>query len=500
MTIFYDSGDHLALLTSTTGTVCRASLAPIVVVVAVYVILWTVDVYTRYDPPIMYQDNQEEIMSLLVAFLIVANNDIVAKRYDENRNLLMRFNFYARELAGIAWIHGNGIEGRDKLDHGNIIWRKKIKNMLVLFIKESMHTLQNPGKCLELTHKFPSMSEMQTRSSMMESSSKYGDGPRFETTHTENENSDVGSPYYSLRQLSAIVSEQNKLLTSPMVIQFEMLCYTNLNNMHTIIDDLFMSVTTPVPYPLTNIVKICLFVWACLVPFFIDQHFSFINIVVVFFLIYAVVGLDAVACEISDPFGDDCNDLEVEKIMYATLNHIEHLLGGGFNPFADFQVIDLETKTALIHDEVSDASIGARSLCDPQLRKHKELGWNDVKQSKYSSALDAFLNALALSKDDLEAASVNEIIGDIYVLKNMHDDAICHYQKSSWLIKKSTSSEKLVGNEFLLRVEKKEGDALFDTAQYRSALQCYTSLLNRHPKSDISHEMCDVCHRIGMLL
>ena len=481
MTIFYDSSDHLALITATSGTVWGTALFPCLVVVAIYAILWALMKYTDLSSPALYSDDQQDVLSLLVAFLIVANNDMMAQRYDQNRNLLMRFHHLVRETATRALIHANGAEAQDKLDEGNRQWKKRFKSYLKNFVRDAMDVLRDPSRCLELTHDLSKKSGMRLS---LHGSSNY----------------DARSPYNSLKKLSTIIAEQDKFLTTPIVIQVEMVFFNNINLMNGVLDELYMTVTTPLPFPLTHIVKIVMFIWAALVPFFIDDSFSFMNIFVVFFLIYAVVGLDAVACEISDPFGDDKNDLEVEKITRATLQHIDRILGGEFNPFSELQDIELESKTVPTQEDLSSHSIdGTQFIADPQLLRHEEIGWNELKRQKYSAALHEFLEALSLCQNNLESASFHEIIGDIYVIKNLHDDAIEHYQNSLENIKQSTDVKNIVGSEFLQRVGKKLSDTFLETAQYRSAFQSYTKLLQWYPSTEDSHDICDIQHRIGML-
>lgn len=53
------------------------------------------------------------------------------------------------------------------------------------------------------------------------------------------------------------------------------------------------------------------FVWVFLVPVVLmsDGSSIFAHCVVVFFLTFAFIGLEYVAMEIDDPFGDDANDV-----------------------------------------------------------------------------------------------------------------------------------------------------------------------------------------------
>ena len=99
-----------------------------------------------------------------------------------------------------------------------------------------------------------------------------------------------------------------------MPIQIEMVLYNELNQLHEAFEEMVGYTSIPIPYPLINIVKICIFAWIAVAPFVLGTNHKLNKVLVIFFLIYSVVGLDAVASEAADPFGDDANDLEVEKM------------------------------------------------------------------------------------------------------------------------------------------------------------------------------------------
>lgn len=76
--------------------------------------------------------------------------------------------------------------------------------------------------------------------------------------------------------------------------------------------DLYVISSCQTPFPLVNVLKIVIYVWILCIPFF-QADFITVNLPMVFFITFSIVGLDAVANEITDPFGDDPNDLPVEE-------------------------------------------------------------------------------------------------------------------------------------------------------------------------------------------
>lgn len=80
-------------------------------------------------------------------------------------------------------------------------------------------------------------------------------------------------------------------------------------------------VSTPLPFPYFHLCKILLSLYFLCFPFFIKQELGvYANVVEFCCLSLALLGVDAIATELENPFGDDDNDLDIyEKI--STLEH-----------------------------------------------------------------------------------------------------------------------------------------------------------------------------------
>ena len=70
--------------------------------------------------------------------------------------------------------------------------------------------------------------------------------------------------------------------------------------------------TTPLPFPLVQMTRTFLFLWIFTLPFGLLNDFEKLPplIVIIFFATYGFVGLEMVAIELDDPFGDDPNDYD----------------------------------------------------------------------------------------------------------------------------------------------------------------------------------------------
>lgn len=70
--------------------------------------------------------------------------------------------------------------------------------------------------------------------------------------------------------------------------------------------------TTPVPFPLVQMARTFLFLYIFTVPFVLlsDESSVFAHCFTIFLLTYGFMGLEVVAIELDNPFGDDPNDFK----------------------------------------------------------------------------------------------------------------------------------------------------------------------------------------------
>jgi len=103
-------------------------------------------------------------------------------------------------------------------------------------------------------------------------------------------------------------------------------------------------VSTPLPFPYFHLCKTLLFIYFLCFPFFIKHQLGlFANVCEFSGLALALTGVDAIATELENPFGDDDNDLDI----YERISTIEHesimflKLAGDFKAVHNFMWIDM---------------------------------------------------------------------------------------------------------------------------------------------------------------
>lgn len=70
--------------------------------------------------------------------------------------------------------------------------------------------------------------------------------------------------------------------------------------------------TTPLPLPYAHLCKLLLFIFMLSLPFFIDEKAGWLaNTFMTWLITLALLGVDALATEIENPFGDDANDHDI---------------------------------------------------------------------------------------------------------------------------------------------------------------------------------------------
>lgn len=71
---------------------------------------------------------------------------------------------------------------------------------------------------------------------------------------------------------------------------------------------------TPIPYSYSAFLKKFIFIYIITLPFGYVFNLGYYVIPVIAFIFYVIASLELIVEEIEDPFGNDANDLPIEKI------------------------------------------------------------------------------------------------------------------------------------------------------------------------------------------
>lgn len=83
---------------------------------------------------------------------------------------------------------------------------------------------------------------------------------------------------------------------------------------------------TPIPYSYSSFIKKFIVIYVLTLPFGFVFTLGWIAIPVVMFIFYVLASLELIAEEIEDPFGNDQNDLPMERIAETIKGNVEEVL------------------------------------------------------------------------------------------------------------------------------------------------------------------------------
>lgn len=252
-------------------------------------------------------------VTLVVAFLLVNRVSIALGRYNEARGYLGGMCRDARELVQTTCV----LSALDNMEVAAQEWRFEVCHRTLLLLRLSMTSIDYPTdkipgwKIPELFENAPEEFELVRQQLLLEEnaiSRRWAHQPR--THYEENLRIPVRLAYL-LRQ--TIHRQPQALTTLPLQVTQELKLLTFVDSFMTNYYGMTKFLTTPVPFPLIQMARTFLFFYIFTVPFALlsDTGSSpLAHIGTVFILTYGFMGLEAVAIELDDPFGDDPNDFD----------------------------------------------------------------------------------------------------------------------------------------------------------------------------------------------
>ena len=100
---------------------------------------------------------------------------------------------------------------------------------------------------------------------------------------------------------------------------------TNLKTFSDIIGACERIKNTPLPYSYSNFMKKFIFLYVSTMPLAFVNAFGYFSILITVFVFYILVGLEILAEEIEDPFGNDPNDLPTDELSQKIRDNVKEL-------------------------------------------------------------------------------------------------------------------------------------------------------------------------------
>lgn len=359
----------------------------------------------------------------------------------------------------------------------------------------------------------------------------------------DDEKSNVGEkidgPFEKIRSLSYIVTQQKHYLDNPLVIQKEIKILDAIGDMQDILSSMYALSATPTPFNYVNVARTILIAWLGFIPFFElpDIGYRIVLIPIIFFVTFGTMGLDAVGSEITDPFGDDPNDLEIEALRDAEIAHISRLLSESKSYYYEIEHDEfVPSKRRCSHERSNDNDIDGNFIIPPdnspkiydtkkseQIMKCHKFAQKLISRGKCDGALALLVKALSFAVEPQDIATCVSKIAQCYERQGRYNEALQFYQReqdvyNGFLSKLSKSSncaeQKHLFDRKKVQVSLKIGHILFECEQYAKALVVYEQVLaslgaqnhqrkqgTNYQTDTTSFEECDdrIRVRVGML-
>ncbi|GAX22612.1 hypothetical protein FisN_14Hh245 [Fistulifera solaris] len=313
-TVSYDSKSHWSVLSQLHGSIWLKVLPYCIFNVLLTLLLTCFDRSLVNAKHFLEISNQgHSFLSIVVAFLLVSRVNIALGRYNEARNYLGVMYRETRELVQTATVFSIAA-----IDESAVAWRHEVAYRSLLLLRTAMAVINYPTTQCP-AWQVPELNGIE-RDEIVQAMTQ---GARW--AHAERSEWEV-----SMRVPVRVAYLLRKTIHSNL-LRLADPAYLQVNQENKLLQsvDVFMGgyygiqgfLMTPVPFPLVQMARMFLFFYVFTVPFVLigDSSSVIAHCCQAFVLTYGFVGLELVAIELDDPFGDDANDfnnLAVAKIAF----------------------------------------------------------------------------------------------------------------------------------------------------------------------------------------
>ena len=319
--VLYDAEDHWSVLTQLYGSLWPRVLPYCVANVVLMVVLRIVK--DKFFPSLEISTQGHSFVSVVVAFLLVSRVQSCQARYADARNSLATMYRATREL-----IMDVSILTLDNTSDNAKRWRYEVAYRALLLLRTSMAVIDYPTDFIA-SWKVPELQGEELEDIMKHSFYQNGgDMKAFRHEARSEFEESMRVPIRISYLLKKSIQKHSKMLlieehstgTSKTVAgaggPIATSHYVNLlKNVDEFMNGYYgmrKMLTTPIPFPLVQMARTFLFAYVFTIPFaFLSDKSPLVaHCFEVFLLTYGFVGLELVAIELDNPFGDDENDFD----------------------------------------------------------------------------------------------------------------------------------------------------------------------------------------------
>mmetsp|Transcript_26744 Transcript_26744/g.39559 ORF Transcript_26744/g.39559 Transcript_26744/m.39559 type:complete len:389 (-) Transcript_26744:111-1277(-) len=299
--VTYDSKNWFQVLFQSLGSIWPQVIPFCFVNVVVLVGLFFLKEYDVID--LTMSGQAHGYAAMLVSFLLVQRVTRGLNRYNQSRGYINLMYQETRELIQDAIIYSSRND-----DEACKEWRMEISYRTLLLLRTGVAVLEYNTK-VQPAWELPELS---------------GSEKDYATPHQHWDwhacNSDPGNrwtntmrvPFRLAYLLRESIYAQESRLAKPIHIIYESKLLACVDDFMKGYYGITQFITTPVPFPLIQMTRTILVLYLFSLPFvFLNSDDHIIECVIaIFFLTFGFMGLELVAIELDDPFGDDENDFD----------------------------------------------------------------------------------------------------------------------------------------------------------------------------------------------
>lgn len=338
--VSYDVEDHIGILFQMYGSVWSKVLPYCLWNVLVTFIIGYLRARGIID--LAFSDKGHTFMATMVAFLSVTRSKIAYQRWNESRKLLSSMMEASRGLAQHAVVFT-----RREMKPIAVKWRTEVLRRTVIVLRTIVMVIQSSSA--EKKKYAWDLSELNA-------SEKAG---LLLSIGTSNER----SPFVLLTFLRSAIAQHENCLDTPLDVNQELVLFSYSVDLFSAYTNFRKLNLTPFPFPLVQMGRTFLFFWIFTLPFALYSDMVVLPalLVMIFFISFGFLGLEFIAIEMDDPFGDDPNDFDVysfANVVYDDIYIASRDLDGAAGAASlkatveGVYRVDASDESSLIHSEL----------------------------------------------------------------------------------------------------------------------------------------------------
>lgn len=258
---------------------------------------------------------------MVVAFLLVSRINTTIKNYGAGRASVGTMYRETRELVYNSMVLSKRGKNNDKASKE---WRVELAYRAILLLRTAVAAVEYDAD------KIPSWDVYELSGAELDYCQPSPAWKKYKLTPNNERSDTMKVPHRMAYLLRQTIANQSTRLEDPMHFSKENKMLNSVDTFLTGYYGLRKRMTTPPPFPLVQMTLILVLSYVFTIPFVLLNDRTDVlyeHCIVVFLITFGFLGLEQVAAELDDPFGNDDNDFDVRafaKVVYEDILILVH--------------------------------------------------------------------------------------------------------------------------------------------------------------------------------